>query len=890
MPDTLNNYVLQERPIVPMVDLGILSNSLATINQGNKEALKTQSELKAAIGNIDLNEAEDGYKEQLYNDIEKTVEDNSIEGNAYFALDDLIAKKGDIQSNEGLLGRIKAQEAYKKNIADLDERVKRGDITRDTAEWAKEMNPYHYEDKYKTDVDGNVVLGKDGKPVIIGGTDWTPDLVPVKDVDINQVYSIVKQYIKPKKSNINETTFVDSEGNIVKQWDPNKRLYALNTVNGHKEEVTRKMVDEALEAAVRANPEIEASIKQSWNVAKWKYSKGDTINNLAYDSSGREKSYNQYRNDLLDPYINSMINSYTESKTSWNDAGLTAYYKARAAKQQEAVNIEQAIADAKSRPGHSIILDTDIFGSAAGKINEGKSKLSALSNISKDDIPDTYEDFVRLYDSYNGPKTQEQINNDKSILNYAKTFYDTYSAELNNNKNRLNSNSKLDAASIADQYLKQNIPLSSLKGNNPYLSKYSSEYSNFINNLFAGKQSIKFVPNDINKVIKSNTEKQRYLDMGFRIENNAIILDKDKDYLSYTFANLLENQKGDVYREEDKLTGGNLKGVFNFLMGTTGDSQLDWDADILHPNDIYEKAEVLYNKINEEYQDFKINRVVNGDDKVEIGTGALASFNLSDMIANQLLEETGEDSYKRIAQRAAQRTIDLAKSGNLVDIELYQAIDDGNGNYHYKELDRNEKLKITNELSGIDSKDITGNLSYLQGYEFKQGIVYPRQISTAKDGVPAKYEAVKLIYSVNDNDPDLEALNNTDMIRTAKELMGAYINEESITAGKIGDNYIYITGINNPNDIKFSNTFNISIGGDPSDKFVDLETAMSLISSYRVLLGKRNTVIDFKNENKLTEDEAVDSYIKSYPESYNKYSILYGEQTARNILKDIFFK
>ena len=61
MADMLNNYVLQERPIAPMVDLGILSNSFATIDQGNKEAFKTQSELKAAIGNIDLNEDRISY-------------------------------------------------------------------------------------------------------------------------------------------------------------------------------------------------------------------------------------------------------------------------------------------------------------------------------------------------------------------------------------------------------------------------------------------------------------------------------------------------------------------------------------------------------------------------------------------------------------------------------------------------------------------------------------------------------------------------------------------------------------------------------------------------------------------------------------------------------------
>ena len=57
------------------------------------------------------------------------------------------------------------------------------------------------------------------------------------------------------------------------------------------------------------------------------YSNGDTNNNLAYDSTGKVKSYNQYRNDLIDPYINQMIYSETQSSTKWNNSGLQLMYK-----------------------------------------------------------------------------------------------------------------------------------------------------------------------------------------------------------------------------------------------------------------------------------------------------------------------------------------------------------------------------------------------------------------------------------------------------------------------------------------------------------------------------------------------------------------------------------
>ena len=898
MPDTLNNYVLQERPIVPMVDLGILSNSLATINQGNKEALKTQSELKAAIGNIDLNEAEDGYKEQLYNDIEKTVEDNSIEGNAYFALDDLITKKGDIEKNEGLLGRIKAQQAYKKNIADLDERVKRGDITRDTAEWAKEMNPYYYEDKYKTDVNGNVVLGKDGKPIIIGGTDWAPDLVPVKDVDINKVYALASQYIKPKRSSWESTTFVDENGNISKTYKPG--YFILNKVDGKKEEVTRQMVDNAINMAINANPEIEASMKQSFEVAKWKYSKGDINNNLAYDNTGKLKSYNQYRNDLIDPYINQMIYSETQSSTEWNNSGLQLMYKQKAKEKTSKIGNGSgidplaAIQLATSAMGHPILLDTDLFGSSIGTINQGKATLAQIAKVGINEIPDTYEDYVKLLGSGMGPKSADELANEQLALKAAKDFYDAYGAQIINNNNRANSNSELDAATLVEQYLEQNIPLSQLSGTNPYIQPFVEKYNTYIDNMFQDSQYIKFTPKDINKIIKSNDDKERLASLGIEISNGSLILSKDNDNVLYTFMDLLDGQNGDIYRGDNNNWQRLNKGLGRRILegismgtGSAGSSRntrerFDFFNDTTQ--DFVDESFKLKKDIISVYRKNAVDQVKEDQDKILVGTGTLGSYTVGDAIAQQILEETGEAKVKSMREAAKSRVLNLARSGNLVDTELYRVLEDDKGGYYYQEIDRAEKLKITNELSNINDNDITGNLSYIQGYEFKQGISYPRVIYDKEGKNTHTTETIKLIFGTNQNDPELERLNSTDMIRTGKELMGSYINGESLNVGKVGNSYITIQGIQDSKDIKYSDTYKITVGGDVAG-VVNTTDGISLLNAYRTAINDRKTFVAGDNP-----EQALANYVQSNPFIYDTYVKIFGEETAFNILASIMLK
>ena len=114
----MNTFQYQSRNYTPRVDLTTLGKSIDTLEQGHKEAIKTASALETAIANLDMNEAEDGFKQQLVSEIQNTIKENTLFGNSYGALDDLIMKQGNIASDGRVIGRLRSN-AAKKEIRKL---------------------------------------------------------------------------------------------------------------------------------------------------------------------------------------------------------------------------------------------------------------------------------------------------------------------------------------------------------------------------------------------------------------------------------------------------------------------------------------------------------------------------------------------------------------------------------------------------------------------------------------------------------------------------------------------------------------------------------------------------------------------------------------------------
>ena len=104
------------RSNVSPVDIDTFGNTYRELEQGHQRAVQFESALKTEMAKLDLNEAEDGWRQQKIDGIRATLSENTKYGNAAGAVDDLVRAQGDIFSDPGLLGRLRAQQDYKTYI------------------------------------------------------------------------------------------------------------------------------------------------------------------------------------------------------------------------------------------------------------------------------------------------------------------------------------------------------------------------------------------------------------------------------------------------------------------------------------------------------------------------------------------------------------------------------------------------------------------------------------------------------------------------------------------------------------------------------------------------------------------------------------------------------
>ena len=87
------------RPVINPIDLDKLGQAYDTLEQGHLKAIDTASAVEAELAKLDLNEAEDEWRQQQVNKIRSAVTNNSTYGNAYGALDDVIRENGSVIEN-----------------------------------------------------------------------------------------------------------------------------------------------------------------------------------------------------------------------------------------------------------------------------------------------------------------------------------------------------------------------------------------------------------------------------------------------------------------------------------------------------------------------------------------------------------------------------------------------------------------------------------------------------------------------------------------------------------------------------------------------------------------------------------------------------------------------
>lgn len=324
------NYINTE--YVPTVDLNTLGNTFNTLEQGHKEAIKTASNLQAEMAKLELNEAENEWRQQKISEIQQTIDNNTIFGNSAAALDDIIVKAGNLASDAGMIGRLQAQKDYTefKNKIINDKT-----LPEDYKEYYLENNPYYYKD---------IVDEKTGK--VISGTKWNPNISPTAVVDLSSLISKGLQWAARESGSYNQVRWLDKNGNPT--TNPNEVFdgeYYDDTTHSF-EKLDRSKIEAGIRAAIESTPGAKESLQQDYDIALWKHKKAINTTKGKYnivsdvtDDNGITLSPQQYLNKRISPALYAAEYYNTTRKTTYGD-GLKTYKAAEQAAEIAKYNTE----------------------------------------------------------------------------------------------------------------------------------------------------------------------------------------------------------------------------------------------------------------------------------------------------------------------------------------------------------------------------------------------------------------------------------------------------------------------------------------------------------------------------------------------------------------------
>lgn len=430
----MNTVQFIQRDYIPKVDLEILNKSYNTLEQGHKEAVKAASDLEVAMANLDLNEAESEWRQQKINEIKQTVADNTIYGNSYAALDNIIMQAGDLASDQGMIGRLQAQKDYKA----FRERVENDKtLPQDYKDYYLENNPYHYEDTY--DKNGN----------IIGGTKWSPNSSPIAIVPLSQLVVQGISIAAKESGNGTMTRWIDSNGNIT--TDPNKAFdgEVYNTTTNKWERLSHEKIWQGINAMIESTPGAKESIKQDYDVAIWKHDKIVKSNNGARviddvtDKNGIPLNEKDYLLKRINPALQAASFYNSHSITTYGDSLATYKTAIKAAvKATQNANNDNTLADRYRIDSSNtpITMDYDYAGKLqAQQQNSYNSLVDIYKSVTGENLGGsmqdaTSEDWQKLINSLLGVTSPDVIVDMRTQLrrlNEARANYSNIEKQIN---------------------------------------------------------------------------------------------------------------------------------------------------------------------------------------------------------------------------------------------------------------------------------------------------------------------------------------------------------------------------------------------------------------------------------------------------------------------------
>lgn len=749
------------RPVVNPIDLEKLGQAYDTLEQGHLKAIDTASAVEAELAKLDLNEAEDEWRHQQVNKIKSAITNNSTYGNAYGALDDVIRENGSIMSNPGMIGRLRAQQDYKKYIDNLE---KRTDIPEDYKAYFKEQNTYNYKDI--TDSKGN----------IIGGSKWNPAVQEVSTVPMTQLLDKALQWAAKESGGGSQTRWLDAQGKVTNDITKSVTGEIYSSATNKWERLSKDKLAAAVVAVIENTPGAKASLDQDYKIAKWKYDK----------SGGNNPDITNKDGILLTPeeYLNKRIDPFYKAATYYNQTSSTTYGEAW--KAQLALARQQAAAGsggASNRAGYSDILTTttnpiriDNFvpSTAQAEISTNKQSIADLLKASNPNLDfnldgKTSDDIKQLIkDNIKDPMEQYRALGNLEIIDDAQEYL-----------NGLKEGKEADMAEAFDTY-NAIVSMSDLPKDN----KYAKQYSKAVNNIFGSSKAIRqyFTSDDsFDGFIASigGENKAKSLGITFGTKNGKRYAELSRDYNRSLYSFAKASREG--ISQNTNIFGAiwnDLKGTLNsnwgnnvVQVGTNGDETPVTGRDV-QDNILVGSAKSQNRIVFGDLIDFVDNRLKSKNDdllkggKLQVGQQVVTepTPNAAELVfqlqtgAIKSSEFTNQYKVAKDQAMKAIRNIDLTQTGAL-------RVGDNN---MFEPIDSEDRKELTAIIRSAKEND----LEIVAVQDFKTGEWSPQItiLGTYDNEGKLKREPITLYAPGGFDSAIVESWNNDTTFKAKKDI------------------------------------------------------------------------------------------------------------------------
>ena len=492
----INFYTPTFRQQVNPIDLNVLARTYNTLEQGHQQAIQTKSQIDAQLAQLDLNEAEDAWRQEQLNKVRNALTENMQYGNAYSSLDDIVGTYGDITSSPGMIGRLRAQQDYKAYMDNLD---KRTDLSEDYKNYYRTVNKYNYQDI--TDKNGNV----------IGGSKWAPIDKEVSEIPMNQILNQALQWAAKEQGGGSQTRWLDANGKVTDDITKSVTGEIYFHTKGNWQRLSKAKLAEAVKAVIENTPGAKASLEQDYKIAKWKYDQNGGNPDIT-DKNGILLTPEQYLAKRIDPFYNAATFYNQDSNTTYGQAWKAQLALAKQARLGNANQRKQAI-DNLTYKGTPVRIDNFMPAQAQAEITSNRQSIAGLLNKYN---PDINIDLATA--NPNDIRTSIMTN----ITNPSDRAYAlSYLNDIIDNQEYINSLKVGKSKDSIDGFDTYNsiISLSDLPNN-----KYSYTYSKYVNQIFGDSSSIRqyFNNDDVyNSFINALGGEKKAISLGIRFGSDG---------------------------------------------------------------------------------------------------------------------------------------------------------------------------------------------------------------------------------------------------------------------------------------------------------------------------------------------------------------------------------